>query len=189
MADNDDNSTEMILLEAEERMQKSIDSLVRDLANIRSTRATPSMLDHITVEYYGADTALNQLATVNAPEPRMLIIQPFDKGSMGDIEKAILKSDLGLTPQNDGNVIRLILPELSMERRKELVKQVHKRLEDAKISVRNVRRDSNDELKKLDGVSEDEVKSAQDEVQKLTDAHIKKGEESAAKKEEAILSV
>ncbi len=189
MADNDENSTEMILLESEERMQKSIDSLNRDLANIRSTRATPSMLDHITVEYYGADTALNQLATVNAPEPRMLVIQPFDKGSMGDIEKAILKSDLGLTPQNDGNVIRLILPELSMERRQELVKQVHKRLEEARVSVRNIRRDANDELKKLDGVSEDEIKSAQDEVQKLTDAHIKQGEEAAAKKEEGILSV
>ena len=184
-------SAEEILLEAEDRMEKSFDALKRDLTTIRSTRATPSMLDHITVEYYGAATPLNQLATINAPEPRMLMISPFDKGSAGDIEKAILKSDLGLTPQNDGTAIRLFLPELSMERRQELVKQVHKRMEEARVSVRNIRRDAIEELKKLKtaGVSEDEIKSAQDEAQKLTDACIKKGEELATQKEEAILSV
>lgn len=184
-------SAEEILLEAEDRMEKSVEALKRDLANIRSTRATPSMLDQISVEYYGAMTPLNQMATINAPEARMLLIQPFDKGSMGDIEKAILKSDLGLTPQNDGTAIRLFLPELSMERRQELVKQVQKRMEEARVSVRNIRRDTNEELKKLktSGVSEDEIKGAQDEVQKITDTLIKRGEELAAQKEESILSV
>jgi ribosome recycling factor len=190
MADTE-NSGDEILLEAEDRMEKSLDALKRDLANIRSTRATPSMLDQITVDYYGAPTPLNQLASVQAPEVRMLVIQPYDKGATGAIEKAILKSDLGLTPQNDGGAIRLILPELSMERRQELVKQVHKRLEEARVSIRNIRRDTNEDLKKLKstGTSEDEIKGAQDGVQKLTDTFVKKSEEMAAQKEEGILSV
>lgn len=190
MADTE-QSAEEILLESEDRMDKSVEALKRDLANIRSTRATPSMLDQISLDYYGAITPLNQIATIQAPEARMLLISPFDKSSMGDIEKAILKSDLGLSPQNDGQVIRLFLPELSMERRQELVKQVHKRMEDARVSVRNIRRDTNEELKKLKagGVSEDEIKGAQDEAQKLTDACIKKGEEMVTQKEESILSV
>ncbi|MCB1310222.1 MAG: ribosome recycling factor [Leptospiraceae bacterium] len=180
----------MIQMESEDRMQKSLDSFTRDLANVRSTRATPSMMDHITVDYYGAPTRLNQLASVTVPEPRMLIITPFDKGSMSDIEKAILKSDLGLTPQNDGNVIRLILPELSMERRQELVKHVKHRLEEAKVAIRNIRRDSNDQLKKLkDDVSEDIIKDATDNMQELTDRFIKQAEDLAHQKEESILTV
>lgn len=172
-------------------MQKSLDVLKRELANIRSTRAAPSMLDHIHVEYYGASTPLIQLAGVSAPEPRLLVISVYDKGAVGDVEKAILKSDLSLTPQTDGATIRLYLPELTRERRQELIKQVKHRLEEARVSIRNVRRDSNDEAKRMkgDGVSEDQIKDAQDEIQKLTDQFVKKAEELAHQKEEGILAV
>ena len=189
-ADNQD-AIEEIQMESEERMQKSVDSMQRDILNIRSGRAAPSMVEHLQVEYYGAPTPLIQLASVSVPEARQLVISPFDKASAGDIEKAILKSDLNLTPQNDGSVIRLILPELSGERRKELVKQLKARLEEAKISIRNIRRDSNDAIKKLSGqgISEDEIKSNQDEIQKLTDEYIAKLETMATKKEEDILTI
>lgn len=180
-----------LLMESEERMQKSLDSLKRDFAAIRSTRASTQMVDHINVDYYGAETPLNQLATLTVPEPRMLMVSPFDKSSIQDIEKAILKSDLNITPQSDGEVIRIILPELSMERRQELVKQVKSRLEEAKVSVRNIRRDANDSVKKKksDGMSEDEIKDTQDEIQKLTDGIIKQAEDLAQKKEDSILTV
>ena len=182
----DDEFIETLLLESEERMQKSLESMKRDFAAIRSTRASTQMVDHISVDYYGADTPLNQLATLTVPEARMLMIAPFDKSSIQDIEKAILKSDLNITPQNDGEVIRIILPELSMERRQELVKQVKTRLEDAKVAIRNIRRDSNDAVKKKksDGMSEDEIKDTQDEIQKLTDGLIKQAEDMAQQKED-----
>lgn len=187
----DDDFTELTLLEAEERMQKSLDSLKRDFAAIRSTRASSNMVDHIMVDYYGVLTPINQVAGMSVPEPRMLLISPFDKSSIGDVEKAILKSDLGISPQNDGDVIRIILPELSMERRQELVKQVHSRLEECRIAIRNIRRDTNDLIKKqkAEGLSEDEIKSAQDDVQKLTDQMIKSAEAQASQKEESILTV
>lgn len=177
--------------EAEAKMQRSISTFQKELNNIRSSRATPSMLDHVQVEYYGANMPLNQLATINAPEARMIVITPFDKSAMSDIEKSILKSDLNLTPQNDGNVIRLILPELSMERRQELAKQVKHRLEEARVAIRNVRRDANEHIKKLSGkgLSEDELKASQGDVQKLTDSMIHKAEELATKKEKEILTV
>ena len=180
-----------IFKSSEERMQKTLDALQRDFNSIRSTRATPSMLDIIHVDYYGASTPLNQLATISVPEPRMLMISPFDKGSMTDIEKALMKSDLNLTPQNDGVVIRLILPELSMERRQELVKQVKHRLEECRVAIRNIRRDTNDEIKKNSGkgFSEDDVKSYQEDVQTTTDKFIKKAEELAEQKEKSILTV
>jgi len=189
MPENEEQTIEEIVLESDDRMERSFDAFTKDLNNIRSTRATPSMLDHIHVEYYGAPVPLIQLATINVPESRMLVISPFDKGSIADIEKAIMKSDIGITPQNDGSVIRLILPELSMERRKELVKQVHHRLEEARVAIRNIRRDGNDAIKKLKGHSEDEIKDAQDEVQKITNSYIVKAEEAADKKEKSILQV
>jgi ribosome recycling factor len=187
----EDSPIDLLLLEAEDHMQKSLDVLKRDLANIRSTRASPAMVEHIHVDYYGASTPLIQLAGINAPEPRLLVISPYDKGAMGDIEKAILKSDIGITPQNDGVVIRLFLPELTMERRQELVKQVKHRLEEVRVSIRNIRRDVNDDLKKLKGggVSEDELKGGQEETQKLTDRYVKKAEDMAQQKEDAILAV
>ncbi|MCE9600073.1 MAG: ribosome recycling factor [Spirochaetia bacterium] len=177
-----------VITEIKSRMQKTIDSLSKDLAAIRSTRATPSMLDSVHAEYYGTMTPLNQLASIQAPEARMLVITPYDKNALGDIEKAILKSDVGITPSNDGSVIRLNLPELSMERRQELVKQVKVRLEECKVSIRNVRRDGNEELKKM-GKSQDELKGLQDDVQKLTDGFVHKADELAAAKEKSILTV
>lgn len=191
MPEGEEISEEEILLESEERMEKSIESFQRDLNNIRSSRAAPGMVDQIQVEYYGAMTPLQQLATISIPEARVIMISPFDKSSMGDVEKALLKSDLGLTPQSDGVVIRLVLPELSGDRRKELVKQVKGRTEDARVAIRNIRRDANDQIKKLKdgGVSEDDIKAAQGEVQKLTDGFIKKAEDLADAKEQDILTI
>ena len=147
------------------------------------------MIDGIQVEYYGAMTPLNQLASLSIPEARMMLLTPYDKSALGDIEKAIQKSDLGLTPQNDGTMIRLVLPELSMERRQELVKQVKSRLEETRVAIRNVRRDANDHVKKLSGLPEDDVKSGQEEIQKLTDQSIGEAEKLAEQKEESILTV
>jgi ribosome recycling factor len=191
MPDSSSESIDHIMLAAEERMQKAVDVFQRDLNAIRSTRAAPSMLDAIHVEYYGTNMPLNQLASINVPESRMLVISPYDKSAMGDIEKAIQKSDLNLTPQNDGVVIRLILPELSMERRHELVKQLKHRLEEARVAIRNIRRDILDDLKKLTGKghSEDEIKSSQEDVQKITNKYIHKSEELADLKEKSILTV
>lgn len=191
MPEVDPQAVTGILKETEERMNRAIDVMQRDLNTFRSTRANPSMLDAVFVEYYGSNLPVNQLATISVPEPRMLLISPFDKSAMGDIEKAILKSDLNLTPQNDGSVIRLILPELSMERRQELVKQVKHRLEECRVAIRNIRRDANDEIKKLNGkgLSEDDVKSSQEEIQKVTNRFIQKAEEAAESKEKSILTI
>jgi ribosome recycling factor len=178
-----------VLAELKAKMQKSLDSLIKDLAGIRSTRANAAMLDGVHVEYYGSSVPLNQVASLSVPEARMLVITPFDKSALGEIEKAILKSDVGITPSNDGSLIRLILPELSMERRQELVKQVKVRLEECRVSIRNLRRDGNEEIKKIAGKSQDETKSLQDDVQKLTDSFIHKAEDAAAQKEKGILTV
>ena len=180
-----------IINQAKDRMQKSFDSFQRDINTIRSNRATPSMVDGIKVEYYGTMTPLNQLATIAVPEARVLTIAPFDKGSIADIDKAIQKSDLNITPQNDGVVIRLILPELSMDRRKELVKQLKTRTEEGRVSIRNIRRDTNDLIKKVatKNVSEDEIKQIHDEIQHLTDSNIAHLEEASEKKEKEILTV
>jgi len=180
-----------IINQAKDRMQKSFDSFQRDINTIRSNRATPSMVDGIKVEYYGTMTPLNQLATIAVPEARVLTIAPFDKGSIADIDKAIQKSDLNITPQNDGVVIRLILPELSMDRRKELVKQLKTRTEEGRVSIRNIRRDTNDLIKKVatKNISEDEIKQIHDEIQHLTDSNITHLEEVSEKKEKEILTV
>jgi len=178
-----------ILEKASKKMDKTIEAFKKELNTIRSNRANPAMLEGVMVEYYGTELPINQVATINVPEPRVLLIQPYDKNSLSAIEKAILKSDLNLNPQNDGNVIRLILPEMTQERRMELVKLVKNKLEEAKVAIRNVRRDANDEIKKLTGISKDEQKHYQDEVQKITDNHIKILEELAHKKEQSILEI
>lgn len=183
------NST---LGQAKEKMEKAIAAYSRDLASIRAGRANASLLDRITVEYYGAPTPLNQMAGISVPEARLLVIQPYDKTTLGDIEKAILKSDIGITPSNDGTLIRLAIPALTEERRKEIVKQVKKEAEDAKIVVRNIRRDANDELKKLEKnseITEDDLHRNSDEIQKLTDSFIEQVDELAKEKEKEILEI
>lgn len=184
-------SNEMIK-EAKERMEKAVSAYRREIATIRAGRANPSILDKVTVDYYGAMTPLNQLAGISTPEARLLVVQPYDKSSLADIEKAILKADLGLSPNNDGDLIRISIPQLTEERRVELVKIVKKYTEDGKISVRNIRRDANDELKKAEkngDLTEDELHRFNDEIQKLTNGEIAKIDEIAAEKEKEIMEV
>ncbi len=181
-----------IIKDAKRRMDGAINALHDELVKIRTGRATPTLLDGIKVDYYGQKVPLNQAATVTAPEPRLLVVQPWEKKMLAEIEKEIQKADLGLNPSNDGNVIRIPIPQLSEERRKDLVKLVHKFAEEARIAVRNVRRDANDHLKKLEKnheISEDQLKDYLDDVQKLTDEHIKKIDEIMKAKEEEILKV
>lgn len=181
-----------ILKDTKARMAKSEESLQRELNRIRAGVANASLLDGINVEYYGVPTPLNQLATISTPEPRMLMITPYDKGSLGEIDKAIQMSDLGIPPTNDGSVIRLTIPALTQERRQELTKRVNKNLEDGKVAVRNIRRDAIDEVKKAQKskeITEDDVRSYEDDIQKLTDASIANMEELAQAKENEILNV
>jgi len=176
--------------ETRERMGKTIAALENELKRIRTGRASTSLLDGIKLDYYGTPTPLNQTATVAVPESRLITIQPWDATIIKDIEKAILKSDLGLTPSNDGKLIRIAIPPLSEERRKELVKQVHKSCEEHKVAVRNIRRDANELVKgfKKDGdISEDDAFKAQDQIQKITDKYIVKIDEVYAAKESEIL--
>jgi ribosome recycling factor len=183
---------EEIYLETEERMDKAISALQREFASVRAGRATPSLLDRIEVNYFDTMTPLKQLAGVSAPEPRLLVIQPWDKKSISDIEKAIMKSDLGLTPSNDGSLIRLAIPQLTEERRRELVKYVRKKAEESKVGIRNVRRDANEEIKKLEKeseISEDERRRSQDEIQELTDQKIKEIDLVLETKEKEIMEV
>lgn len=172
-------------------MEKAIAALKRDLATLRAGRAAPSLLDRIQVEYYGSMTPVNQLATVNTPDSRTLLIQPWDKSSIGAIEKAIQKSDIGITPANDGNAIRLSMPPLTEERRADLVKMTKKFGEEAKVAIRNIRRDANDDVKKLekDQISEDESKRHQDDIQKLTDRFVTEVDKVLAAKEKEIMEV
>ncbi|BBH20840.1 ribosome-recycling factor [Paenibacillus baekrokdamisoli] len=176
---------------AEDRMDKAIGALKRDLATLRAGRATPTLLDRVQVEYYGAMTPISQLANVNTPDSRTLLIQPWDKTSLGAIEKAILKSDLGLTPSNDGSTIRLGIPMLTEERRTDLVKMTKKFGEEAKVAIRNIRRDANDDIKKLEktDISEDESRRHQEDVQKATDKFIAEVEKVLASKEKEIMEV
>jgi len=174
------------------RMEKAVEDLRRELSGVRSGRASISLLDHITVEYYGAPTPLNQVATLSVPEPTLITAQPWDLSLLPAIEKAIRSSDLGLNPGNDGKLIRIPIPPLTEERRKQLAKHVHKVLEDHRTAIRNIRRDENEVIKKMlkdKQVSEDEERKALDEVQKLTDQYTAKVEELAKKKEEEILTV
>ncbi len=181
-----------IIKDARRRMDGAISAFHDELVKIRTGRATPTLLDGIRVDYYGQKVPLNQAATVTAPEPRLLVVQPWEKKMLGEIEKEIQKADLGLNPSNDGTVIRIPIPQLSEERRKDLVKLVHKFAEDARVAVRNVRRDANDHLKKLEKnheISEDQLKDYLDEIQKLTDDHIKEIDNIMKNKEEEILKV
>jgi ribosome recycling factor len=181
---------ESMYQETRESMQKSIDALKNDLKKVRTGRASLSILDDIRVDYYGTLTPLNQMASLSTPESRLIMIQPWDVSVIKDVEKAILKSDLGLTPSNDGKVIRISIPPLTEERRKQLVKVIYKKSEEHKISVRNIRRDTNDLLKSLkkDGdISEDDAFKAQDQVQKITDEHIKLIDDVCKNKEKEIL--
>ncbi|NRG34089.1 ribosome recycling factor, partial [Niallia circulans] len=175
-----------VIANTKDRMDKAIQSYSRELASIRAGRANASLLDRITVDYYGAPTPVNQLAGISVPEARLLVIQPYDKTVLGDIEKAILKSDIGLNPSNDGSVIRLSIPMLTEERRKELVKNVKKESEEAKIAIRNIRRDGNDDLKKLEKngeITEDDLRGYNDDIQKLTDEYINKVDALTKEKE------
>lgn len=176
---------------AEERMDKAIAALKRDLASLRAGRANPALLDRVQVEYYGSMTPVNQLANISTPDARTMVIQPWDKTSISAIEKAILKSELGLTPANDGSVIRLVIPTLTEERRVELVKLTRKSGEDAKVAIRNIRRDANDEIKKLEksSISEDESRRHQEEIQKFTDKYIAEVDKTLASKEKEIMEV
>ncbi|MGC8833904.1 MAG: ribosome recycling factor [Armatimonadota bacterium] len=183
---------EEILSDAEERMKKAVEDLRRELNTIRTGRASPALLDRIMVDAYGSQMPLNQVATISVPEPRALLISPWDRNVLPAIEKAILKSDLGLTPTNDGTNIRLNIPPLTEERRKELVKRVHKLVEEHKVAVRNVRRDANEELKRLEKnreLSEDEVRRASERTQKLTDKYILEMDKIQAAKEQELLEV
>lgn len=181
-----------LLNDAEDRMGKVEKILVSEFATMRAGRATPSLVEKVMVDYYGVPTPVNQTANITCPEPRLLVIQPWDKSMIGPIEKAILKSDLGITPSNDGTVVRLNIPQLTEERRKELVKQCSKKAEESKVAVRNIRRDVNDKVKALEKnkeCSEDESKKALDDAQKLTDSYIKRIDEVLSQKEKEVMEV
>nr|NNM90014.1 ribosome recycling factor [Bacilli bacterium] len=177
---------------AQERMEKSLSTLKRELAAVRAGRANPALLDKVLVDYYGTMTPITQMASVTAPEPRQLIIQPWDKGTMAEIERAILKSDLGLSPSNDGVVIRLQVPQLTAERRQELTKYIRKLAEESRVAVRNVRRDGNDEVKKAEKQSllpEDESRRLQEKIQEVTDHAVAEIDRMLALKEKELLEV
>ncbi|MFD1928672.1 ribosome recycling factor [Sporosarcina siberiensis] len=181
-----------ILNEATDKMEKAISAYSRELASIRAGRANASMLDRITVDYYGTPTPINQMAGISVPEARLLVIQPYDKSILGDIEKAIMKSDIGIQPSNDGTVIRLSVPALTEDRRKDLVKTAKKEAEEAKVAIRNVRRDANEEAKRLEKngeLTEDGLHRNGDDVQKLTDSYIKKIDDMANDKEIEIMEI
>lgn len=176
----------------EEKMQKSLESLQSDLSSIRAGRANPHILDHLTVEYYGAPTPLQQVSNISVPEARLIQIQPWDPSLLKEIEKAIQMSDVGINPTNDGKTIRLVFPELTEDRRKELSKDVKKKGEEYKVAIRNIRRDANDSFKKLqknDEVSEDEEKDLEDGIQKVTDTYIKKIDDAIADKTKEVMTV
>ncbi|MBQ4089545.1 MAG: ribosome recycling factor [Clostridia bacterium] len=181
-----------IIKTAGEKMTKTVAIVVKDFSTLRAGRANPQILDKITVDYYGTPTALNQVGNISSPEPRMLVIAPWEPKMIGPIEKAIQKSDLGINPSNDGKVVRLMIPELNEERRKELCKQVKKMAEEGKVAVRNSRRDALEAIKKLkkdSKITEDDQKAAETEMQKVTDAKIKEIDKIAADKEKEIMSI
>ena len=182
---------EETLFDAEEKMEKAVTVAKDDLSSVRTGRATPSMFSRVVVDYYGAFTPLNQLASVSVPEARMAVIKPYDASQIGAIEKAVRDSDLGVNPTNDGQVLRVVFPQLTEERRRDLAKQAKSEAEDAKIGIRNSRKDANTEIKKLEksGLSEDVCKSAEDEVQTLTNNYIRKIDDLLAVKEAESMKV
>jgi ribosome recycling factor len=181
-----------LLHEAEDKMKKTLEALELDLRAVRTGRATPALVERVMVDYYGQPTPLEQLATISAPEPQLLTIRPYDPASLKNIERGILASELGLTPNNDGKLIRLAIPRLTQERRIELTKFVHRRVEEARVSVRNIRRDSNNDIRDFEKdklVTEDEAERGRDDLQKLTDKYVAKVDESGARKEKEIAQV
>ena len=181
-----------VIKSAEDRLGKTLDGLKKEYGTLRAGRAAPSLLDKVTVDYYGTATPVNQIANVTVPEPRMIMIKPYDRSSLKEIEKAIQKSDLGLTPNSDGTMIRLAIPQPTQERRKELVKVVSKKAEEAKVAMRNIRRDANESIKKLEKgkqITEDDRKDAQDEMQKLLDKYIKLVDGARVAKEKEVMEV
>ena len=184
--------TTEVINSSEDKLKKSLDALKKDYGTLRAGRATPSLLDKVMVDYYGTPTPVNQMANVTIPEPRIIMIKPYDKSSLKEIEKAIQKSDLGLTPNSDGVAIRLTIPQPTQERRKELVKVVNKKAEECKVAMRNIRRDANEAIKKLEKdkkITEDDRKDAQDKVQKLLDKYIKLVDSTKAAKEKEVMEV
>lgn len=180
-----------ILKDTEEHMEKSVDAFVRDLAGMRAGRAHPALLEKVPVEYYGAITPLQHLATISAPEPRVLVVQPFDKTAAGSIEKAILKADLGVSVRTDGAVLRVSVPALTEERRRDLVKQLKRQLEEAKVALRNIRRDGLDGLKKAQkagDLTEDEERRGQNDIQRITDQYVKELDRVAEGREKDIMT-
>jgi ribosome recycling factor len=185
-------TAESALKEADHKMERAVEVTREEFAGVRTGRATPAILNRVTVDYYGTPTPLNQLASFSVPEPRLLVIQPYDRNSMAAMEKAIMQSDLGLSPSNDGQVIRLAFPQLTEERRKELIRVVHGRAEEGRVAVRNVRRHAKEELERLkkDGeISEDDLNRAEKELQKLTDQHVARIDELLSHKEQELLEV
>ncbi len=185
-------TAEDILRDAGHKMDRAVEVTREELAAVRTGRATPAILNRVTVDYYGTQTPLNQLASFSVPEPRLLVIQPYDRNAMSAMERAILQSDLGLTPNNDGNVIRLSFPPLTEERRKELTRMVRERAEEGRVAVRNVRRHAKDELERLErehAISEDELARAEKELQKRTDTHVAGIDELVGHKERELMEV
>jgi ribosome recycling factor len=185
-------TAETTLKGAGHKMERAVEVTREEFAGVRTGRATSAILNRVTVDYYGTPTPMNQLASFSVPEPRLLVIQPYDRNAMAAMEKAIMQSDLGLSPSNDGQVIRLAFPQLTEERRKELIKVVHGRAEDGKVAVRNVRRHAKEELERLkkDGeISEDDLNRAEKELQKLTDQHVARIDELLSHKEQELLEV
>ena len=180
-----------MLKQFEDKMQKSLDSMTNDFMTIRAGRANPNILNKLTVDYYGTPTPIQQVGNISVPEARMIVIQPWEKSMIKEIEKAINMSDIGINPTNDGQVVRLVFPELTEDRRKELVKDVKKKGEQAKVAVRNIRRDGNDAFKKLKGsdVSEDEIKDLETELQKVTDKYIKEVDKAVDEKSKEVMTV
>ena len=185
-------SINKITTNSESRMQKAIDNLRKEYSILRAGRATPSLLERIMVDYYGTPTPVNQVANISIPEPRMILVKPWEKTMLGPIEKAIQKSDLGITPNNDGESIRLNIPQLTNERRKELCKIVNKKAEENRVAIRNIRRDANDAIKKLEkdkAITEDDSKKSMDNVQKITDKYIEEINTIMTSKEKEIMEV
>jgi ribosome recycling factor len=181
-----------LMSETEVRMDKTVEAMEEDFKSIRTGRASPALVERVTVEYYGMPTPLNQLAVISAPEPQMLLIRPYDAGSIAAIEKGILHADLGLNPGNDGRVIRIPIPRLTEERRRELVKVVKRRVEESKVALRNIRRDTLEEMREYESeklISEDDLKRGQDELQKIIDRFAEKVDEAGARKEQDIMEI
>ena len=189
---DENQSVDSVLVDADSRMTKSLEALRRELTTLRTGRATPALLENLTVDYYGVLTPLNQISTITAPEARMIIVQPWDRQALPDIEKSLLKSEMGFNPANDGNVIRVPIPPLSQERRKELVRVLKRKIEDGKVATRNVRRDAMEGLRAMErskSISQDENRNGQDRLQKTTDTYIAQMDQVSAEKEAEIMEV